>query len=484
MLKIMRTRFAPSPTGPPHLGMLRTALFAWLAARKMNGRFVLRIDDTDRERSEKSWEEMIFDALRYLEIDWDEGPDIGGSFGPYRQSQRTEEYRKAIDRLKSDRQLYPCFCTEAELNIKRAAARASGKPYVYDGKCRSMNASEIENKISAGEEHTWRFHVDTERFGESIEFKDLVWGDQNFRTELIGDFVCIRGDGKPTYNLVSPIDDAKMEISHIIRGADHIPNTPLHIMIMKALGYSLPEFAHLPLIMGPGGKKLSKRDSLTGLSEIRKYLPDALINYIALLGWTHPEGTEILSRDELIKSFSFDRVSTSPSAHDPARLKYPEREHLHRMNAIDIFKSWKKSSYADGIEIDDDKHDSIIKILSVVSDELTSLSSINDEILPITNSPTVQELTEAFAGFDIKEILPILHALLKSHSENRFERLHEIAEGSGKKTAYLPVRIALTGKRRGFEIRKLFDAFPEKELNNRLELAIEVLENIQGCSAE
>ncbi|HJZ11687.1 MAG TPA: glutamate--tRNA ligase family protein, partial [Acidobacteriota bacterium] len=263
--------------------MLRTALFAWLMARKEGGRFILRIDDTDAERSSIEWEDQIASALKHLGIDWDEGHDIGGEFGPYRQSERIAKYNEAIEKLKSDRFLYACFCTENDLNLQRAASRASGRPFIYDGRCRRLSRDEAQARIDSWIAHVYRFHVDSDRLGESVEFTDLVYGPQKFQTEILSDFVCIRSDGKPTYMLVSPLDDAAMKISHVIRGSDHLPNTPSQILILKALGFEPPIFAHLPLIIGVGGKKLSKRDNLTGLDEIRKCLPGALVNHLVLL---------------------------------------------------------------------------------------------------------------------------------------------------------------------------------------------------------
>jgi len=472
----MRTRFAPSPTGPPHLGSIHTALFAFLAAKKMNGTLVIRVDDTDPVRSKSEWETEILASLQYLGITWDEGPDVGGDYGPYRQSERTDLYFEAIKKLKSEGFLYPCFCTESDLNLQRATARAAGRPFIYDRRCRKLSRDEIDARMSAGEKFVWRFHVDPARLGDKVEFRDLVYGDQSFQTGLIGDFVCIRSDGKPTYMLVSPLDDAAMGITHIIRGSDHLPNTPAQVLIMKALGYDPPEFAHLPLVTGKGGRKLSKRDALSGLEEIRNNLPAALINHLALLGWTHPDGKEILSPDEIVGAFGFERISTSPSAHDPARLQHLEREHLLRMSTEDILTAWEKSSYGSGRSLHEDERNATLRILGVVKDEITSLKTSGEEIIPLTSPPSEEEILEGLKGMDADKIVTVLGTVLGTCGSNRITAIEGLASGMGKKLVYLPLRIALTGRRRGFELSKLLDAFTLEETDSRLKRAIEAIE--------
>jgi len=473
----MRTRFAPSPTGSPHLGSLHTALFAWIAARQSDGKFVVRIDDTDAARSRSEFEQEILDALTYIGIDWDESIDRDGGFGPYRQSERMEIYGDAIDRLKSERFLYPCFCTKSDLDLQRASARAAGRPYIYDGRCREIDLSEANERIQSGEECVWRFHVDEKRLGESVEFKDLVHGVQVFKTELIGDFVCIRSDGKPTYMLVSPLDDALMRISHVIRGSDHLPNTPAQILLLRALGYEPPEFAHLPLITGKKGKKLSKRDSLTGLDELRQYLPSAIVNHLVLLGWTHPDAKEILTINEILDSFSFDRVSTSSAAHAPARLKFIEREHIVSMSPDELLSAWEESVYSDGINLDDQSEQSVLKILGTVGDEITSLKSITDDVLPLAKEPDEDALRSGFSGMDAAESLVPINAILGSCGGKWTDLIEGLVATHGKKMVYLPLRIALTGVRHGFEISRLLSALTVEEVLKRLETAKKVIEN-------
>ncbi|HEX9744401.1 MAG TPA: glutamate--tRNA ligase [bacterium] len=469
-----RTRFAPSPTGPPHLGMLRTALFAWLIAKKHDGKFILRIDDTDEERSMSTFLHDIVNVLHHLGLHWDEGPSKGGEFGPYRQSERGEIYREAIKKLKSGKFLYPCFCTESDLNLQRAAARASGRAFIYDGRCRKLSESERNTRIDSGDEHVWRFHVDSERLGDSVEFEDLVYGPQKFDTPLLGDFICIRGDGKPTYMLVSPLDDASMKISHIIRGADHIPNTPSQILLMKALGYDAPKFAHLPLIVSAGGKKLSKRDSLTGFQEAKKYLPIALVNHLALMGWSHPEAKEVLTPDELISSFDFDRISTSPSAHDKARLEHLEKEHIRMMSPEEILEAWKLSAWL--VVFEDDLIDEIKNVIESVKDELVSLKDISDKVIPLTKRPDEDHLMKVFSNIDKNSAIVVLQTLSGSSHDIWHDKIEELAAEHGKRNTFTPLRLALTGEHKGFEIKKLIVSLPEEVMKKRLDAAIKVLQ--------
>ena len=454
---------------------MHTALFAYVAARKANGIFVVRIDDTDPVRSEARWETEVLEALKYLGIDWDEGPGKGGSYEPYRQSERSEIYESAINQLKNNGFLYPCFCTEAEMNVQRAAARASGRPFTYDGRCFRLSEKEREKNIESGKDHVWRFHIDPDRLGEEVRFTDLVWGEQVFRTELIGDFVCMRGDGKPTYMLVSPLDDASMEITHIIRGADHLPNTPSQILLLKALGYDPPEFAHLPLITGLGGKKLSKRDSMSGLDDIRSHLPRALVNHLMLLGWTHPDGKEILGFDEIIESFSFERVSTSPSAHDPARLQHLEREHLGRMSPPSILSAWMDSVYSCSVQLNEEHLSTARRILEVVSDEVTSLEAVGRDVIPLVQSPDDETLRELFDRIDRDSALEVIKTILQTCGSGRLDIIEGMAKSVGKKQVYLPLRVALTGMTRGFELSRIISALTVEEVDERLNKSIEIL---------
>ena len=323
----MRVRFAPSPTGHLHVGNARTALFNWLLARGRDGAFILRIEDTDAERSTRESEASILADLRWLGLDWDEGPDIGGAHGPYRQSERLELYRSVADDLLAGGRAYRCFCTPDQLEAERQAALAAALPPKYSGRCRSLPAADVEARLAAGEPAAIRFRVPASR---DVTFHDLVRGDVTFSTDVIGDPVIVRSDGRPAYNFAVVIDDVRMAITHVIRGEDHVSNTPRQVLVYEALGATPPAFAHLSLVMGPDHAPLSKRHGATSVAEFRErgYLPEALVNYLALLGWSPGENQEILPAAEMARRFDLATVSHSAAVFDMAKLAWMNRHYM------------------------------------------------------------------------------------------------------------------------------------------------------------
>src|ERR687883_39637 len=323
----MRVRFAPSPTGRLHVGNARTALFNWLLARGHGGTFILRIEDTDVERSTRESEAAILRDLQWLGLDWDEGPDKGGPHGPYRQSERLHLYESyAMELLNADA-AYFCFCTAAQLEAERQAALAAGRPARYAGTCRALPRDHAQARIDAGERPAIRFRIPANR---DVIFKDVVRGDVRFNTEVIGDPVIVRADGHPAYNFAVVIDDALMEVTHVIRGEDHISNTPRQILVYEALGFAAPAFAHLALVMGPDHSPLSKRHGATSVAEFRSkgYLPEALVNYLALIGWSPGHDEELLPIDELARRFSLDAVGKSAGVFDLEKLAWVNRHYI------------------------------------------------------------------------------------------------------------------------------------------------------------
>ena len=323
----MRVRFAPSPTGALHVGNVRTAIFNWLLARGSGGTFVLRIEDTDVERSTRESEASMIDDLRWLGLDWDEGPDIGGAHGPYRDSERLHLYQSYAIELLNSGGAYYCFCSTAQLDADRKAAVAEGRPAVYPGTCRKLTREQADARIAAGERPATRFRVPD---GHDVIFTDLVRGDVRFGADVIGDPVIVRGDGHPAYNFAVVIDDALMEITHVVRGEDHISNTPRQILMYEALGFTPPQFAHLALVLGPDHSPLSKRHGATSVAEFRGkgYLPEALVNYLALIGWSPGNDEELLPVDELARRFSLDRVGHSAGVFDEEKLAWVNRHYL------------------------------------------------------------------------------------------------------------------------------------------------------------
>ncbi|MEZ5317281.1 MAG: glutamate--tRNA ligase [Vicinamibacterales bacterium] len=330
----LRVRFAPSPTGQLHVGNARTALFNWLLARRHGGAFVLRIEDTDVERSTAVSEAAILEDLRWLGLTWDEGPDTGGDVGPYRQSERLERYQ-AIARAWLDRGLaYHCFCTPADLEAARAQALASGRPPKYPGTCRDVTPEDAARRIAVGTPAAVRFRVPADR---DVTFHDLVRGDVTFSTDVIGDPVILRSDGRPAYNFAVVVDDHAMAITHVIRGEDHISNTPRQVLMYEALGATPPAFAHLSLVMGPDHAPLSKRHGATSVAEFRArgFLPEALVNYLALLGWSpatpDDPDAEIVPLGVMAGRFALDHVSHSAAVFDTAKLAWMNRHYLRAL---------------------------------------------------------------------------------------------------------------------------------------------------------
>jgi nondiscriminating glutamyl-tRNA synthetase len=326
----MRVRFAPSPTGQLHVGNARTALFNWLLARGSGGAFILRIEDTDTERSTRESEAAILRDLRWLGIEWDEGPDAGGTHGPYRQSERLHLYQSYAKELLGADAAYYCFCSTAQLESERQEAVAAGRPARYAGTCRRLSREQAADRIAAGERPAIRFRVPEAR---DVVFNDVVRGDVRFHTDVIGDPVIVRADGHPAYNFAVVIDDALMEITHVVRGEDHISNTPRQVLLYEALGFTPPVFAHLALVMGADHSPLSKRHGATSVAEFRAkgYLPEALVNYLALIGWS-PAGPgnndEILPVDELARRFALEDVGHSAGVFDEEKLAWVNRHYL------------------------------------------------------------------------------------------------------------------------------------------------------------
>ncbi|MGI6032536.1 MAG: glutamate--tRNA ligase [Coriobacteriales bacterium] len=327
----VRVRFAPSPTGKLHIGGARTAIYNWAFARAMGGKFILRIEDTDPERSTQENIDLIIRALRWLGLDWDEGPEVGGDYGPYLQTKRFDTYTAALEKLKASGNVYPCFCTSEELAQRREAVQKGAER--QPDPCRSLSAEEASARIEAGESHVWRLKVPEDR--GTIVVHDVIHGDSEFDASLQDDMILVRSDGTPTYNFAVVCDDVNMKMTHIIRGDDHLSNTPRQILVYEALGYPTPVFAHIPMICGPDGKKLSKRHGAASVEEYRDmgYLSDALFNYLALLGWAPDGETTVFSRDEMAEKFTLERVSKNPSSLDFDKLEWMNNHYIQAMGA-------------------------------------------------------------------------------------------------------------------------------------------------------
>ncbi len=332
MSQEVRVRFAPSPTGPFHIGGARSALFNYLVAKHTGGKFVVRIEDTDRKRSTSESEENIKEALKWLGINWDEGIDVGGPDGPYRQTERLEIYKKYTEKLLAEGKAYYCFCTPEELEAEKDEQLKKGETPVYSGKCRHLPKETVEQYLKEGRPYVIRIATPK---NETLEVDDLVRGHVTFDSNKVGDFVIVKSDGIPVYNYCVVIDDALMHITHVIRAEEHLSNTPRQIVLYHALGFDVPKFAHVSLILGADKKKMSKRHGATSVQQYRDagYLPDALVNFLGLLGWTPNSDQEIFSRDELIQQFTLDRVAKNPAVFDIEKLNWINFHYMKQLDA-------------------------------------------------------------------------------------------------------------------------------------------------------
>lgn len=329
----VRVRFAPSPTGKLHVGGARTAIYNWAFARANKGTFVLRIDDTDPTRSTEENTQIILRAMKWLGLDWDEGPDKGGAFGPYKQTERLDIYRSVAQDLVAKGKAYYCFCTAQKLAADKAAAEARHDSFQgYQRTCRNIDPQEAAARVAAGEPHTIRIKVPLDR--GDVVIHDAVHGDVTFNARELDDFIIFRSDGTPTYNFATVVDDALMQITHVIRGDDHLSNTPRQVMVYEAMEAPVPQFAHISMILGADGKKLSKRHGATSVEEYRDagYLSDAFVNYLALLGWSLDGETTIVPREVLAHEFSLDHVSKNPATFDPKKLDWINAQYLAAMD--------------------------------------------------------------------------------------------------------------------------------------------------------
>ncbi|TES84887.1 MAG: glutamate--tRNA ligase [Dehalococcoidia bacterium] len=336
MTKPVRVRFAPSPTGYPHVGNIRTALFNWLFARRYGGSFIVRIEDTDVTRKVKGAEKGILDSLRWLSLDWDEGPDVGGDYGPYYQSQRLKLYKSAAEKLVAQGDAYYCYCSPERLDAMRAEQVKRKQPPGYDRRCRELTPEERAKKQAEGIVPVVRFKVPLE--GQT-RFKDLIYGDVVFEHSTLDDFILLKSDGYPTYHLANVVDDHAMEISHVIRAEEWISSTPRHLLLYQALGFEPPEFVHHPMILGPDRAKLSKRHGSVSILDYREqgYLPQAMFNFLALIGWSLDDKTEIIPRQALVDNFSLERIGKTGAIFNREKLDWMNGVYIRSLTPDEFF---------------------------------------------------------------------------------------------------------------------------------------------------
>jgi len=477
-------RFAPSPTGYLHQGNIRTALFNYLFARQNNGEVVLRIDDTDPERSKPEFEAAIGKDLEWLGLTTQEGPQGGGNYGPYRQSERQEIYQKYLKQLIESKKVYACFATPEEIEAQRRGALATGKTFCFRSAHRDLSPEEHQAKLDSGLKPHYRFAVDR----EIIKFEDVVYGEKVFDTATIGDFTVARADGTPVYLLASAIDDCLMKISHVIRGEDGMSNTPRQILLQRALGWEPPQFAHLPLILGPDHSLLSKRNGSASVGELQEkgYLPEAILNYLALLGWSPPEGKEILSLDELVQHFRLDKVSRSSSIFDWAKLNYINSVYLRRLSQEDYLALAQKSLQQSPPKIDGATEEQIQYSLISLRPNIQTLGEIPGwvELIlgenPITTD-AAKEVLGAKESLKVwKSSLGLLKELGEELNESIYKEFMEALKKESKikgKKLFMPFRVALTGSTEGPELVNLFKCLGKTKVMERIERVLKDLQH-------
>jgi nondiscriminating glutamyl-tRNA synthetase len=479
-----RVRFAPSPTGMLHVGNARTALYNWLFARHTGGTFLLRIEDTDVERSEVRYEAQLIEDLRWLGLDWSEGPEIGGPYAPYRQSARLDIYEQHTKQLLDQGKAYRCFCTAEELEAERQVALREHRTQVYSGKCKVLTPDEAMTRAAAGELFAVRLAVPD----EPLRFHDIVRGDVEFASEAVGDFILVRSSGIPVYNYVVTIDDALMRITHVIRGDDHISNTPRQVAIYQAFGWALPQFAHLSTILGSDRERLSKRHGATSVASFREMgiLSEALANYLALLGWGAEGGTrEIFTREELVKEFKLERVTPSPAVFDWDKLHWLNRQAIKhsplpelRVLAWQYFiaAAWlpQQSSASDAVV---HWFDRVLELYLPAVDQLQQLPEKAAALWRVTQ--VAQEdsslLTSEAGERVVRAFIEKVRGEAGAITPQRFKELmNEVKAESGVKGKELfhPVRIILTGAHSGPEFDKLIPLFED---GSRLDLPTHVM---------
>jgi glutamyl-tRNA synthetase/nondiscriminating glutamyl-tRNA synthetase len=470
----VRVRFAPSPTGYVHVGNARTALFNWLFARHEGGVFVLRIEDTDAERSKPEFERQLLRDLSWFGLDWDEGPDKDGPFGPYRQSERAGIYTQYAEQLIAKGDAYCCFCTVEQLESEREEALEAGRQPRYSGRCRKIPLDEARTRKASGQPASVRLKI----VESSFFWNDRVHGPTTISSDVIGDPILVRSEGLPAYNYAVVIDDHLMEITHVIRGDDHISNTPRQLALYRALGWEPPEFAHLSTILGPDRTRLSKRHGATSMESFRDMgiLPEALRNYLALLGWSPADGkTEILSPDELVKRFSLDHITKSPAVFDDDKLRWLNRHYMKESSpqrlaelAIPVLETAGLIGAQAGPEIlawVERVLDAVLKNISMMS-ELPEATRIVFDFDPPRALETAEfeELRANSAGIEVlKSFIPKVLA----ESALSYERFREITKAVQKETGkkgkdlYHPIRMAVTGASSGPELEKLIPVYEE-----------------------
>lgn len=482
----VRVRFAPSPTGYLHVGGARTALYNYLFAKKNNGKFILRIEDTDQARSTEESLKMVIEDLQWLGLTWDEGPepktlkDIG-PHGPYKQSQRLEIYKKVADEIIAKGKAYYCFLTDEEIEAQREKARAAGRPPHVNSPYQDWPLEKALEKIKAGDRGVVRFK--TKGLAKDYIVNDLVRGDVKFPSDMVGDFVLLRSDGMPVYNFCCAVDDHDMRISHVLRAEEHLPNTLRQMMIYEAMNWQTPAFGHLSLILDEDRQKLSKRKGATSCHEFKMegYLPEALKNFVALLGWSHADGKEIMTMQEMISGFDLNRVNPAGAVFDAVKLKWMNAMHLRAHTDAEIWKMIEPFLQAAGLEFPKNPEWQA-KSVSVFKTAMETLAEAVELYRPVSDKDfsVLPEADEVYQWETTKLVLSTWKELVASQpaefmSEADFLKIQdEVKNKSGTKgkNLFMPIRVAVIGKPHGSELKMLVPLISKNSLIKRADLAL------------
>jgi glutamyl-tRNA synthetase len=484
-----RLRFAPSPTGYLHVGGARTALFNWLYVRRQGGAFVLRIEDTDVERSSADMVTGILDSMRWLGLDWDEGPEVDGPYAPYFQSERLDRYRAAADRLVASGHAYYCYCRPEDLKARRDAAEREGAAWMYDRACCKLSPDDRARRAAAGDPRAIRFLVP----GGQTAFDDLVHGRIEFDRANIEDFVVLRSDGHPTYHLSVVVDDVEMQITDVVRGDDHISNTPKQILLYEAMGAPIPRFAHVPLILGPDKKRLSKRHGATSVGEYEKqgYLPEAMVNFLALLGWSPGGDQEVFSRGELVERFSLDGISGGNAVFNPEKLDWFNQQHLIRLSAAEILSRLRPELEAAGLwrEVSDPANrPRVERAVDLVKPRARKLADLVPQLEPFLTEQVERDPAAAAKHLNSPDLPPHftawrqrLEQVQPFDAATLESSLRSLAEERGLKPGVLihATRVAVTGQSVSPGIFEVLELVGRERVLSRIDAVLETLRSLR-----
>ncbi len=481
----VRIRFAPSPTGRLHLGNARTALFNWLFARNRGGRMILRIEDTDRVRSQAEFEADLIENLQWLGLDWDEGPDKDGDFGPYRQAERLDIYAEYAARIEAAGKAYPCYCTEEELEAERRKARKSGRPPRYSGRCRRLTDKQRAALESEGRKPALRFVVEPGR----LTVRDLLHGRIDFNAAEISDFIIVRSTGLPSYNFACVIDDHLMEISHVIRGEDHLANTPRQLLLYRFFGWTPPAFAHHSLLVGEDRAKLSKRHGATRVAQMRAagIQPEALANYLAYIGGGLGKvANEVMSGPKLAQTFELTRLGRSSAVFDYAKLNWFNARHLAALDSTELARRLMDYLSQDALQfITESAREWLIRAVELARENADDLKKLAEwvlvlacghaEVCPDRSLPLTEEAAAELARTGSDGLKVLAAALGSVGRDGWYDSLAETTGLKGKKL-YHPLRLALTGRLQGPRLHDLVDFLTPDQIKMRLKAGIETIE--------